>query len=567
VKPARPVARMARLMLAALLALAASCRKEEAPGTTSPSGAPAPPTAAALPDLKWDEAVPRLIRNGPLSRLELAELIVRSIEETGRERMDDVEALLADDAKQDPRAAILMGRSRSVGMSADLNKARSWFDLAELNGGNPTDILAGRAVLAHLSGDTEKAMDLLAKVPPTHRDAVRLESILGQLLREAGRLDEAKARLEHAAAAAPGAGDAVFQLALIAEERNDVDAYRQALDETLKRDPEHPGARLARARLRQREAHPETAQDLEIHRLVVRNGELKRRPPEDEAAGTERIANARRLLELEPAVAAWRRQLIEALVARRQLAEAVEIIRQAETVIEDPEDLAKFARLAYELDDLTVAERMAQKALAGLPVERSDSSGRGIAAATLGACLLRAGRGPEALAALEIAAKASPQQADVRTLHAHALKTAGLNEAALREFWAAYQINPESAHALAGMASALQEAGRSDEAQEALAEATRIAPNEAAVEASRVVVLAGRGDDDGALIAAQRASHLAPDDRVLHYQAGVLLVQAGRFAEAVVELEQATAAGSGPVAPANATRLLDQARQAAAAKP
>jgi tetratricopeptide (TPR) repeat protein len=553
------------LLLVAALA-AGGCRKAEAPGSAA-SGGSAAAAAQAPADLKWDEGVPRLIRNGPLSRLELADLIVRSIEETGKDRIDDVEALLADDAKHDARAAILMGRARTVGMSADLHQARTWFDLAELNGGDPAEVAAGRAVLAQLAGNPDQAMKLLAQVPSTHRDSAHLEAVLGQLLREAGRLDEAEKRLVHAASAAPTEGEPEFQLALIAEERGDAEAYAKALDETIRRDPGHPGARLARARLRQHDANPDAAKDAEIHRLLIRNGELKRRPPDDEAAGLERIANAKQLVEMEPDVPAWRGQLIEALVARRRNPEALDVIRQAEAITKDPVDLARFARLAYELDDLALAERMAQHALAGLPASAAGSSKpRTAAAATLGACLLRAGRGPEALASLEVAATLAPEQADVRTLYAHALRAAGQNEAALREYWAAYQINPENAHALAGLAALLQEAGRSDEAQEALAEATRLAPDEPAVEASRTVVLAGRGDAEGAIIAAQRASHLAPEDRVLHYQAGFLLLQAGRAAEAVAELEKATSADGTGMAPGNATRLLEQARQAAAAK-
>lgn len=137
--------------------------------------------------------------------------------------------------------------------------------------------------------------------------------------------------------------------------------------------------------------------------------------------------------------------------------------------------------------------------------------------------------------ALRTAITLNARHAEARFFLGTTLESAGESEAALVEYQELVKIDPQSAIGQVGLGASLVKQGKIDEAIAALGRAITLNPKifEAHWALGRALALAERFDE--AIKALQTAVALAPDRPDAHYQLGLALRRAGRTDEAARE--------------------------------
>lgn len=136
---------------------------------------------------------------------------------------------------------------------------------------------------------------------------------------------------------------------------------------------------------------------------------------------------------------------------------------------------------------------------------------------------------------LRAAVGLNPRHAEARFFLGTALESAGESEAALVEYQELAKLDPQSSIGQVGLGALLVKQGKTDEAIIALQKAIALDPKifEAHWALGRALALANRFNE--AIEALQRAVALAPERPDAHYQLGLALRRAGRTDEAATE--------------------------------
>lgn len=478
----------------------------------------------------------------PLSDRELARLLVDAADLGGTHDSTRALALLATVSPDDADVELLRARALLAEVQADRGSARLALQRAREKGGDPREVAVGLGLIAYSLGErVEATRNLTASLTGLARDVPALLR-LGQLALEDGDLPAAVRHLEQAEALAPSA-EVAFQLSRVHAAGSDPVAQRRDLDEVLARDPEHLGARLARARLAAAGSAEDQAgrRDALINSLLARDNDLAGRRGSDIAAMDDRLSIALQLAEAEPSIPAWRLRWARLLMEKRQGERASRLLRQAAPLFADRSDLGRAARIAYQCEDYALAEELGQKALQRPaqpplpPLAESDLL------ATVGACLLRRGQAAEARPLLQRAAELVPYQHSIRSLLAMACAGAGDAESAMREYRIALQLQPGQVRVLTELGTLLRSSGRAAAALDFLEEACRLMPGAAQAQAQRGLALVDLGRIPEAVDALQAAAAAAPGDVEIPYRLGLLLMQSGQAAAAIPWLERAAA--------------------------
>src|SRR3989440_1305684 len=338
------------------------------------------------------------------------------------------------------------------------------------------------------------------EIDPRQYD-VRFELIAAY--RALGDRAQASNQLDFLADARPSDPRVFYASALLATDRDDVDAAIKDFKEALRRDPTFFSAwqdlgvaymKLKRwgdavetfaefARLR-----PDAADAAYLHALALFNA--------GRVADSER--EARRALRIN-AGAAEAHTLLGVILAARPAsnAEAAEALSQASAL--DPKSFdAHFylGRVLYAMKD-------------------------------------HAG----AVKELRAAAALDPRRAEARFFLGTALEAAGDSAAAMAEYEELVKLDPQSPFGLIGQGALLVKQGKLDEAVAALKRAATLDPQnfEARLALGRADALAGRYAE--AVVQLQAATAIAPYRSDAHYQLGLALKRLGRDEEAKREFD------------------------------
>lgn len=403
-------------------------------------------------------------------------------------------------------------------------------------------------------GKREAAIDTLLLAVADHPDSAEINLVLGRLLHEAGRVAEARTRLEAAAERAP---DDPAILRTLAETFVDTDPGRAAelLAQAARRSPGDPGvrARLARAlwasgqtaaSAREWEAAaglcdaagPEAAETAaEAWRELARC-----RLALDDASGATIALGAARVRSgsaPDPEIL----RLTADLAARAEdWVGALDALEQAVTLRpNDSELLRELGRLRLAQGDRSGGIAALE---AALEIEPSDPAalellagayardGRHAEAAEryealcalmpgeprplveLGRCRLASGAPAGASAALRRAAELAPSDVAIRCLLAEAERDAGRPEAALREAEIAVALDPDSADAQRALGAARRARGDASGALDPLARAAELAPDDPITFETMASLADEAGDVEALREALHRAVILQPDN-------------------------------------------------------
>lgn len=112
------------------------------------------------------------------------------------------------------------------------------------------------------SGNALKALEVSQEAARAHPDDIELLQVRGGAYAASGDTGNALASYTRIVQLLPGSAEAHFKLAALHNALQDRPAARKALDETLKRDDKHLGAKLMLAQLNLAEGHLDTAQRL-----------------------------------------------------------------------------------------------------------------------------------------------------------------------------------------------------------------------------------------------------------------------------------------------------------------
>jgi Flp pilus assembly protein TadD len=233
---------------------------------------------------------------------------------------------------------------------------------------------------------------------------------LGELLADAGELDQAQLELEKVVAAGPGDLRARRALALVLAARRAGAELVAELEEVVKLDPEDLDARF----------------DLAAAYAGV-----------DKAAEAEAVYDE--VLRRKPRHAAALKLAGDLARGRGDVAKAAALYTRLRQVApQDPRPVFLLGAAQYDAGNLDAAERMF--------TEGSRYPGMlGDAYSNLGAIALRRGKSKEALWLLRTAAKRKPDKATVRYNYAMALYTENRHADALNELHAAATLDPADA--------------------------------------------------------------------------------------------------------------------------
>ena len=356
--------------------------------------------------------------------------------------------------------------------------------------------LGGKERLAEAAAHLRRA----AELDPRQYD-VRFELIAAY--RALGERAQASNQLDFLWDARPSDPRVFYTSALLATDRDDVEAAIKDFKEALRRDPALHGARqdlgVAYVRLRRWPEAVETFAELArlrpadvdaayLHALALFNA--------GRAPDAER--EARRALRVN-AGAAEAHTLLGVILASRGTAnqEAAESLAQAAALSPASFDAHHYlGRVLYALKDHAGAVRE-----------------------------------------LRAAAQINPRHAETRFFLGTALEAAGDAEAAMAEYRELVRLDAGSAYGLVGQGALLVRQGKIEEAFEALRRAAALDPKnfEARLALGRAQALAGRFDEAAESLRA--AVRLAPQRADAHYQLGLALRRLGRDEEARREFE------------------------------
>jgi tetratricopeptide (TPR) repeat protein len=356
--------------------------------------------------------------------------------------------------------------------------------------------LGGRERLAEAAAHLKRA----AELDPRQYD-VRFELIAAY--RALGDRAQASNQLDFLWDARPSDPRVFYTSALLATDRDDVEAAIKDFKEALRRDPTLYGAwqdlgvayiKLKRwteavetfaelARLR-----PDSVDAAYLHALALFNA----------GRAEESEQEARRALRIN-AGAAEAHTLLGVILASRGAAQA-----------EAAETLAQAAALNPASFD---AHFYLGRVLYGL----KDAAG--------------------AVRELRAAASIDPHHAETRFFLGTALEAAGDSDAAMAEYRELVKLDPQSAFGLVGQGALLVKQGKVEEAVETLKRAVAADPKnfEARLALGRAHALAGRFEEATAALGA--AVTLAPQRSDAHYQLGLALKRLGRDVEARREFD------------------------------
>ncbi|HJQ22578.1 MAG TPA: tetratricopeptide repeat protein [Blastocatellia bacterium] len=348
-----------------------------------------------------------------------------------------------------------------------------------------------------LFGEAATHLKRALELDPRQYD-VRLELIA--LYRLQGDTVAAMAQLDVLEDARPSDPRVIYVRALLATDRNDMNAAISGFREALRLDPSLYGAwqdlGLALIKLQRWPEAVETFADMSrrqpdsvdaayLHALALFNAGRK-----DEA---ER--EARRTLRIDAGASAAHTLLGIILATRGDNTEANDALSQA--VALDPKSFdAQFylGRVQYGLKDYTGA-----------------------------------------IKSLRAAVALDPRHQEARFFLGTALEVAGDSAAALAEYQELIKLDPQSVFGLVGLGALLAKQGKSDEAIAALKRAIALDPArfESHWALGRALMQTEQFND--AVEALKRAVQLAPDRADAHYQLGLALRRLGRNAEAARE--------------------------------
>ena len=316
--------------------------------------------------------------------------------------------------------------------------------------------------------------------------------------RAQGDVAQAMAQLSLLQDARPSDPRVAYAEALLASDRNDMNAAIRGFREALRRDPTLLGAwqdlGLAYGKLNQwREAAEAFAELTRRQSDSVEAAYFNALALYNAGSAAAAEAEARRAIRLDAGAAAAHTLLGVILASRGGAnAEAIESLTQAAALDPTSFDAQFFlGRAQYAARDYRAAVQ-----------------------------------------SLRAAARLNPRHAEARFFLGTALEAAGEADAALVEYQELTRLDPDSAMGQTGLGALLLKQGRTDEAIAALRRATSLDSRsfEAHWALGRALALAERFNE--AIETLQVAVTLAPDRPDAHYQLGLALRRAGRHEEA-----------------------------------
>jgi predicted O-linked N-acetylglucosamine transferase (SPINDLY family) len=355
-------------------------------------------------------------------------------------------------------------------------------------------------------GDTAAAELLLETHLARNADDADAHNLQGVLDQRAGRLDQARARFERAAALKPAEALYTVNLARLLADTGQGDRALEALDRFLTRAPGQADALIQRA-------------------LVL--GRLGRT--------TEATATARMAVAFHPALARAHHTLGVALLNEGAFAAAVTAFDDAVRLDPSPEDTWVNRGVALkETGRLADAEASYRKALALAP---SDA----IAVNNLANVVGGQGRLEDAVALYRAALTLDPDYADAKANLGMALRDAGDTDAALAVLAEAVEKHPGQGALLNAYGNTLRQAGRTDEAIAVLTSAIEYVPQHAEAHNNLGLAYALQGKLDAAARHLRRAAALKPSSPVINNNLGALALRMFDFDTAVAALSRAVA--------------------------
>jgi Flp pilus assembly protein TadD/mono/diheme cytochrome c family protein len=200
-------------------------------------------------------------------------------------------------------------------------------------------------------------------------------------------------------------------------------------------------------------------------------------------------------------------------------------------VVPAPQDLAAL-REDY-------ARKSAQREIEGYERLAKDRPSAGGIRRALGAAYLRAGRVPDALAALGEAVRLSPRDATAHYNFGHALAASGRIDEALGHFRDAARLQPSFVEAHNNLGALLRQTGQLARAEAAFRAAIAHGPRYAPAHNNLGSLRRARGDLRGAAAALENAVRLDPAYAEAHYNLGLVFQESGDRAAATRHLRRA----------------------------
>lgn len=161
--------------------------------------------------------------------------------------------------------------------------------------------------------------------------------------------------------------------------------------------------------------------------------------------------------------------------------------------------------------------------------------------ASLGAALLRAGRGADAIGSLRRALEIRPDDPDLHSNLGNALRSFGQWQEALESYRRAVHLAPGRPELHGNIAYALWHLNRPAEAAESFRRALALKPGQSDLLAGLAMALVALGRSEEALVPVQRALELAPQSPEVLNTFGNVLLDLGRDVEAEGRFREAVA--------------------------
>ncbi|MFQ5789204.1 MAG: sulfatase-like hydrolase/transferase [Acidobacteriota bacterium] len=414
-----------------------------------------------------------------------------------------------------------------------------WSELRSLRQGKHKFILAPRSELYNLDVDPDESRNLVADEPARARQMrEELESrLVGSVVPRPEHLDvPTEATLRSLGYVAGGKTvDAAVSFQELTDPKDRISVYEKINDPTLS-SVEPPDGKRFESALATLDAVLE--EDASIPRAYLLKGELLLKAGRAAAAAAtfelllrlqpdsftghyglavsrmamgemdEAKGHLQRAMEIEPLNTKSYYRLAELEKARSRLAAAEGWLRKALGVHPD-----RF--LQEELAEILLAGGRNSEAEAILS-ELTETYGTDAAAAyNLGQTRLMRGDAEGAVEHLRLAARLSPQDADVHHALGNALAAAGHRQKALAEYQKAIDLSPCFARAHSNRGAVLMQMGRLDEALASYQRAIGCDPDYPLAYENLAASLVQKGELNRAIEVLERAVRLQPEDREL----------------------------------------------------
>jgi tetratricopeptide (TPR) repeat protein len=377
----------------------------------------------------------------------------------------------------------------------------------------------------------EEALRLAPKSGAAHTN-------LGSILKDLGRTDEARAHFNEALRLEPNSATPRCYLALLLFGQGRTAEARAQLEEAVRINPDSVGAHNGLGLLLYRQGRMDEAQDQVEQALRINPESVEAHTNlgsilKDLGRTDEARAHFNEALRINPDSPDAHCLLGLLLLGQGRSSEARAQIDEAVRLNPDSVDTHNgLGLLLYRQGQMDEAQAQAEEALR---INRQSVD----AHCLLGLLLLDQGRSSEARARINEALRINPESVEAHNELALLLYRQGRIDEAQTQVAEALRINPASAEALTNLGVFLKDRGRMDESRAQFNEALRIHPEFAEAHSQLGLLLLQQGRIDEARAQVEDALRINPGDADAHNKLGLILARGGRFEEAAAHFREA----------------------------